>query len=153
MSPRKVTDQDIDELVRRYQDGESMGSIGEAIGVSRGTVAYHLRERGIRIVSNESLEQIAIEMGTLRYDWGSEAECRDKDVSIFFPERDGPNSPNHTRGDIKKAKRICGRCEVRESCLVYALETGQRYGVWGGLTPNERKALRRRMDAQAIKAG
>ena len=36
------------------------------------------------------------------------------------------------------------RCEVREQCLAWALEAGQDHGVWGGLSEDERRALKRR---------
>ena len=45
---------------------------------------------------------------------------------------------------IEKAKAVCARCTVTEVCLQYALETGQDSGVWGGLSEDERRALKRR---------
>jgi hypothetical protein len=39
------------------------------------------------------------------------------------------------------AIQICGRCSMRASCLDQALRTGERLGVWGGLTPERRAAL------------
>lgn len=44
--------------------------------------------------------------------------------------------------DEARAKRVCASCPVREACRSYALETGQDYGVWGGTTADERRALR-----------
>lgn len=35
----------------------------------------------------------------------------------------------------------CRRCPVIAVCLAYALDTGQEYGVWGGQTERERRAL------------
>ena len=45
---------------------------------------------------------------------------------------------------IDKAKAVCGRCSVTEMCLQYALDTSQDSGVWGGLSEDERRALKRR---------
>ena len=45
---------------------------------------------------------------------------------------------------IEKAKAVCARCTVTEICLQYALESGQDSGVWGGLSEDERRALKRR---------
>jgi len=45
---------------------------------------------------------------------------------------------------IEEAKAVCRRCDVREQCLQWALETGQDAGVWGGLSEDERRALKRR---------
>ena len=45
---------------------------------------------------------------------------------------------------IEEAKKICARCVVREQCLAWALEAGQDHGVWGGLSEDERRAIKRR---------
>jgi WhiB family redox-sensing transcriptional regulator len=42
------------------------------------------------------------------------------------------------------AKRICIGCPVRQECLDYALVSNQRFGIWGGLTEEERRPVRRR---------
>ncbi|MEQ8439072.1 MAG: WhiB family transcriptional regulator [Ilumatobacter fluminis] len=34
--------------------------------------------------------------------------------------------------DIARAKAICGKCGLAESCLTSALERAEPYGVWGG---------------------
>jgi hypothetical protein len=36
---------------------------------------------------------------------------------------------------------ICRRCEMRSDCLAQALQSGERLGVWGGMTPEQRAAL------------
>lgn len=41
-----------------------------------------------------------------------------------------------------EAKRICARCPVRACCLDDALAAGIRYGVYGGMTEDERRLLR-----------
>ena len=41
----------------------------------------------------------------------------------------------------------CDRCPVRGECLLYALARPEADGVWGGLTPPERQALRAEMEA------
>lgn len=43
-----------------------------------------------------------------------------------------------------EVRAACGRCLMREACLEYALEADERYGVWGGLDREQRKALRGR---------
>lgn len=51
---------------------------------------------------------------------------------------------------ISEAAAVCGRCPVREACLEDAMGArGLRYGIWGGLTRTERRALRRRRTAAA----
>ena len=39
---------------------------------------------------------------------------------------------------------VCRRCSVVDTCLAWALESGQDAGVWGGLSEDERRALKRR---------
>lgn len=40
-----------------------------------------------------------------------------------------------------EAKAFCGRCPVASQCLAYALGN-EKYGLWGGLTPEERDEVR-----------
>lgn len=42
------------------------------------------------------------------------------------------------------AKALCAECPLKVECLQVALEAGEPYGIWGGLTPEERRALKRR---------
>ena len=43
-----------------------------------------------------------------------------------------------------QAKRYCTACPIRLECLAEALDGPYEFGVWGGLTERERRALRRR---------
>ena len=45
---------------------------------------------------------------------------------------------------IDAARRVCGQCPVTHECLEFALGTNQESGVWGGLSEDERRALKRR---------
>jgi WhiB family redox-sensing transcriptional regulator len=73
-------------------------------------------------------------------DWRHHAACRDEDPELFFPI--GNTGPALLQ--IDEAKRVCQRCAVMEPCLLWALESGQDSGVWGGLSEDERRALKRR---------
>jgi WhiB family redox-sensing transcriptional regulator len=53
---------------------------------------------------------------------------------------------------IEEAKVVCGECVVAETCLTWAMESRQDTGVWGGMSRDERRALRRR-NARAAHAG
>ena len=73
-------------------------------------------------------------------DWRHRSACLDEDPELFFPI--GNTGPAILQ--IEEAKAVCRRCEVREQCLAWALEAGQDHGVWGGLSEDERRALKRR---------
>ena len=77
-------------------------------------------------------------------------KCRETGANLedFYPNRSrdlyGPSAD--------RAKAVCrGQdglpvCKVLLECLSYALLTGDRFGIWGGLSPRERNALRRSQD-------
>ena len=73
-------------------------------------------------------------------DWRHAARCRDEDPELFFPI--GNTGPALLQ--IEDAKAVCRTCSVVEDCLTWALESGQDAGVWGGLSEDERRALKRR---------
>ena len=68
-------------------------------------------------------------------DWRELALCLQFNGDMWFPEK---------RESPAAAKLLCGRCDVRAECLEFALGTNEDYGIWGGLSTAERKALRRR---------
>lgn len=72
-------------------------------------------------------------------DWRSRASCTTEDPELFFPI--GTTGPAVDQAEA--AKSICGACAVREECLEFALATNQDAGVWGGLTEDERRTLKR----------
>lgn len=72
-------------------------------------------------------------------DWRRRAACRGEDPEQFFPV----SSAGPALAQIAEVKNICARCPVRAACLRFALVTGQDYGIWGGLTEEKRRQLRR----------
>jgi WhiB family transcriptional regulator, redox-sensing transcriptional regulator len=74
-------------------------------------------------------------------DWRHRAVCREVDPELFFPI--GNSGPAMLQ--IHDAKDVCRRCDVADRCLQWALESGQEFGVWGGMSEDERRALKRRI--------
>jgi len=77
---------------------------------------------------------------TTNEDWRHRALCREEDPELFFPV--GNSGPALLQ--IAEAKTVCRRCPVVSDCLAWALESGQDAGVWGGMSEDERRALKRR---------
>jgi WhiB family transcriptional regulator, redox-sensing transcriptional regulator len=72
-------------------------------------------------------------------DWRHRAVCRDEDPELFFPV--GNSGPAVLQ--IAEAKAVCHRCPVSTGCLAWALDNAVA-GVWGGMSEDERRALKRR---------
>ena len=75
-------------------------------------------------------------------EWQDHAACRDYDNVLFFGEEGESELEKQARE--ARAKAICQTCPVREPCLEFAMETNQKYGIWGGHTDKERASLKRR---------
>ena len=75
-------------------------------------------------------------------EWQELAACAEYDNVLFFGEEGESELEKQARE--RRAKAICHRCPVQEPCLEFAMETNQKYGIWGGLTDKERASLKRR---------
>ena len=75
--------------------------------------------------------------------WRDHALCRDTDPDLFFPV----GTTGQALVTIDQAKVVCSQCAVTQECLDYALDTYQDSGVWGGLSEEERRAIRRQRAA------
>jgi WhiB family redox-sensing transcriptional regulator len=69
--------------------------------------------------------------------WWKRANCLGSDPELFHPTKAGVAS----QAQVRAAKMICHRCEVREECLAYALEHREPHGIWGGKTVVERAKM------------
>lgn len=72
--------------------------------------------------------------------WMTEGACNGKQAMDWFPTEEFTGS--------EKVKAVCGRCRVAGLCLNYAL-AHHEYGIWGGTTERERRALRKLARARA----
>lgn len=84
------------------------------------------------------------------------AACKGADPEVFFPtflDDDGEEvyddgtifeSYGDTTPFYEDARAICALCPMREECLDYAMEHHIRFGMFGGLTPIERRRIERR---------
>jgi WhiB family redox-sensing transcriptional regulator len=67
-------------------------------------------------------------------EWTTAAACRASDPDSLFVQGAAQN----------RAKAICMGCPVRTECLADSLDNRIEFGVWGGMTERERRALLRR---------
>lgn len=68
--------------------------------------------------------------------WTREASCKNEPTTTFYP----------APGDVerlRRAKSICKDCPVRVECLKSALESSERFGIWGGKSARERSLILR----------
>jgi WhiB family redox-sensing transcriptional regulator len=77
-------------------------------------------------------------------DWMSESLCRKKHGDIWFP----PFETTTPEINYAIAKKVCNVCPVWADCLVIGMK--EIYGVWGGLTPQDRLPLQKENKQQFI---
>jgi WhiB family redox-sensing transcriptional regulator len=78
----------------------------------------------------------------LNTDWHDAAHCRGEAGRDFYPPFGGERKRERVARE-QRAKTVCAACPVRSQCLEHAIASGERYGVWGGLTFDERVTFRR----------
>ena len=76
---------------------------------------------------------------TQAWDWQARAACRGMASSLFFHPW-GERGASRDERD-HRAKEVCGACPVIGACRRHALEVQEQYGVWGGLSEEERLVL------------
>ncbi len=71
--------------------------------------------------------------------WQQQGACRDADPELFFHPEGERGIARRRRAEA--AKRYCDRCPVLELCRDRSFEVREPFGVWGGLSEDERNAL------------
>lgn len=76
---------------------------------------------------------------TENWEWQLLGRCRGTDAELFFhPE--GERGPRRSRRETA-AKAVCRDCPVLLRCRAHALSAREPYGVWGGLSEQDREAV------------
>ncbi|MFG2479909.1 WhiB family transcriptional regulator [Streptomyces fagopyri] len=73
-------------------------------------------------------------MTSARAEWREKALCGSSDADDLFADS----------ACQRRAKAVCAGCPVRIECLAEALDGRIEFGVWGGTTERDRRALLRR---------
>jgi len=71
--------------------------------------------------------------------WQLQARCRDEDPSLFFAV-EGERCEAVSRRQ-RRAKAVCAQCHVIKECLEHSILHEERFGIWGGLSVEERDRL------------
>lgn len=68
--------------------------------------------------------------------WKQDARCKGMDPEVWFPDVG-------SKIESANLKAICNDCPVTAECLDYAMRAGEREGIWGGLSPRQRRTYRK----------
>ena len=80
-------------------------------------------------------------------EWRAASACLNTDPDVFFPVAVGSAASKQ----VARAMRICARCTVRQQCLDFAMRSGEKDGIWGGTTPEERIRARRARNRRPVR--
>ncbi len=73
------------------------------------------------------------------WEWQQDAACRDLPTEMFF-HPDGERGPRRKNRE-NAAKAVCASCPVIQACRKQALSLQEPYGIWGGLSEDDRLAI------------
>ena len=76
------------------------------------------------------------------WEWQEQGACKDFDTDTFFLEHNLRAKAKNEKETI--AVSICNACPVKLKCLDHALNTPEIYGVWGGMTEEQRHFIMRK---------
>ena len=87
-------------------------------------------------------------------DWFEEALCKDMPNAMFFPHPEPRrNRPGSYARAWSAARAVCARCPVKSQCLEHGLALGALYGMFGGMTAEERRdeMIRRERNRRSVR--
>ena len=158
-----ITQEDRDNILTMHQRGLNQDNIAAIMGIPKKTVSAFLV--GVGVVKKKELRPLSLtkskrqpeikseitwvhpESIGLDENWETKGSCRNSEYhpDLWFP------SPNETF-TIQLALKICSTCPVIMECRATSLARGERNGVWGGLTEEQRQRVlkdQRRVERQA----
>lgn len=97
------------------------------------------------------VDYTTIAAGIVDGTWMQRAACAGMPADLFYPS--GGNEFEARGGSNlypPAARAACASCPVAAECLVHAVIDGERHGMWGGLSPEERRPIRRQLMALGI---
>lgn len=135
-APKKLPS--VGDLCADIRDGLTTAELSARFEVGESWIRTKIRNAGWDPDTGQALPRPTAPrpQTTEKPEWMTAGRCvTTGDADAFFPVH---------ASDTAAAKATCSDCPVRAECLTWALEHGERYGVWGGLDEAERDAIRRR---------
>jgi WhiB family redox-sensing transcriptional regulator len=80
------------------------------------------------------------------HNWMDKGACLGLDPDDWFP--DNNSHPRTTHDAIRVCRTLC---QVRDECLQFALAEGLQFGIFGGMLPDQRKALKNKRKRERYK--
>lgn len=68
--------------------------------------------------------------------------CTNTDPDVWFSDRDSMDV-HSSASTIRTAKALCKMCPVKTLCLEYAILNDEQHGIWGGLSTQDRRKLKK----------
>lgn len=155
MLPNTVTQEDRENILIMHQKGLNQDNIAAIMGIPKTTVGVFLvsigvvterKKKELRPLSLERRQRqpeiksevvwVHPESIGLDENWETKGSCRNNQYhpDLWFP------SPNETF-TVQLAQKICSTCPVIMECRATSIARGERNGVWGGLTEDQRHQL------------
>lgn len=69
-------------------------------------------------------------------DWQDRAACVGLDSRVFYA------NGKYARAQVHAAQRVCATCPVTAQCAAWAIQSGEKWGVWGGMSQKELRQKR-----------
>lgn len=79
------------------------------------------------------------------WEWQLRGSCQGLESAVFFHPEGERGKARAAR--VNRAKQICHKCPVLQQCRNYALSVSEPYGVWGGMSEDERRSYTERVSA------
>ncbi len=77
----------------------------------------------------------------------SGALCAEIDPELWFPSADNDEKKSMYSA-ARYAKSVCAKCPLITPCLLTAVANKEEYGIWGGSSPRDRRAIRSKAQAK-----
>jgi WhiB family redox-sensing transcriptional regulator len=120
------------EIIASVRRGTSYDELAAIYGCSVSTLRRRVQESGLIARRRQGAVPALLEDDIPA--WMADGLCAQTDPEMFFPE-----AGRTPRG----ARNVCKECPVAVQCLAYALDRDERFGIWGGMTPTERRRLKK----------